>query len=731
MTDFKIKRGLSTVLFSEPGIVNENVLLEKDCWYLCTDTAELYLCSEKEDESLTLKRINGGAVNDPADTPSTGEGELVGGIIGAYINENGELVAVYSDNTEESLGKVVGKDGLTTTIKVGETLYKHVDGIIELPSFATEEALQNAAAEVDALAMTTAKERYEVIRVPGLEVMHRDDEIRLNTEHVELAPQNVGDGGESNAYYIGIKIYAPANAESIRQNVTSTPGIQEGKEIVPFTTTDVDSYGRKYSTIWVKCAVYQNGAWLNYGMNSTSAKCLGYYYSVEWYDNNGNIIENDSIHVVFTNDACHYSNISDAVSRRFITVEEAIAAINIPETDLSNYYNKSETETLVNEAVNGIEIPEAEIYKVDFNNPNYTEARAAYESGKVLVLVNAAPDINSYALMNYVTDNYITFTKFLMSRSSTYGAFNTYYLRSDNTWEVAQEVKLNKVEITAEGNLQVGKQVFEVPSIDGLATEEYVANAIAGIELPEVPEVNLDGYYTKTETDEAIASAVAEIQHPTTDLSGYALKTEVALKADDIPFTTDKYVKKAVGGFAIDDNLKGLSIAEILAKLLGFQEEPNGLIATIMKDRIAMYQVNENDTIQEVPFQIITYYDSAEKINDGQTGFYQVLDTSDNNKLIEAGYQHFSTEKEPWYIVALPEALNLYDGGNTLAYSWHDLESKWTPTSPLSLTNDYAAIVAEYEAIGIEPPVAPAGYQLWADLSRPDPGEVYRFIIKE
>jgi hypothetical protein len=109
--------------------------------------------------------------------------------------------------------------------------------------------------------------------------------------------------------------------------------------------------------------------------------------------------------------------------------------------DISHLATKAElpsldgyaTETFVKEEINKIELPEDELYKVDFNNPNYAEAKAAYQAGKVLVLVNAAPDVNSYAMMNYVSDNYITFTKFLMSRSETYGAFNTYYLRNDNT----------------------------------------------------------------------------------------------------------------------------------------------------------------------------------------------------------------------------------------------------------------------------------------------------------
>ena len=71
-------------------------------------------------------------------------------------------------------------------------------------------------------------------------------------------------------------------------------------------------------------------------------------------------------------------------------------------------------------SLKNIEIPEAEIYKVDFNKPNYADAKAAYESGKVLVLINAAPDVNSYAVMNYVSEKYITFT---MYKSHKYTSF--------------------------------------------------------------------------------------------------------------------------------------------------------------------------------------------------------------------------------------------------------------------------------------------------------------------
>ena len=145
---------------------------------------------------------------------------------------------------------------------------------------------------------------------------------------------------------------------------------------------------------------------------------------------------------------------------------------------LTNYATKKYVDDAIDNALTPDQLPDvlpdvlpeilpsvmpdtSELYKVDFNNPNYAEAKAAYENGKLLVLINAAPDTNSYAMMNYVSDKYITFTKFLMSRSETYGAFNTYYLNSDNSWEVAKEVRLNKVEITSDGDLQVGKETYK------------------------------------------------------------------------------------------------------------------------------------------------------------------------------------------------------------------------------------------------------------------------------
>lgn len=70
MTDFKIRRGLSTELFEAdpPAILPEvisskdiakDLLLEEGTWYLCTDTAHVYVCvKENYSINLCLKLIN-------------------------------------------------------------------------------------------------------------------------------------------------------------------------------------------------------------------------------------------------------------------------------------------------------------------------------------------------------------------------------------------------------------------------------------------------------------------------------------------------------------------------------------------------------------------------------------------------------------------------------------------------------------------------------------------------
>ena len=436
MTDFKIRRGLSTTLFTEACVVNPRLVIEDGCWYLCSDTAELYL-GVQGDSGLTLKKINGEhtPVEDkPAQTPGADinpeleqtltelefavatlqdditalqevrlfeeisdyselpevsadnfnpnityyiqhpenntivtyiynekskkyiclnnvvDSEVVG-ITKAEINASGELVIYYSDESISNLGKIIGKDGkdgLVTSIKIGDKVYTHKDGVIELPEFVTQDYLDKkdflTKEYSDAINRYI---KYEVVPHEGMQIEYRDSEIRLNTSRVKPTEQQAGATATPNQYYVQFKAYAPAGAVAYKE----WQGDKRDETLHTFDEdfSGVDKFGRKYSTIWMPIASFDGKNWNLYGDHSTLDKYLGFYYTFEWYDADNNIIESNKVRIILTNDSCHTDLVPDAVARR---IDEKIATIHIPEVDFSGYA----TEEFVREAILAAEL---------------------------------------------------------------------------------------------------------------------------------------------------------------------------------------------------------------------------------------------------------------------------------------------------------------------------------------------------------------------------------------
>lgn len=243
----------------------------------------------------------------------------------------------------------------------------------------------------------------------------------------------------------------------------------------------------------------------------------------------------------------------------------------ITETELSEAITGLATEEYVNAAIQGIEIPVVptkvselendagylttkdipapELYVINFDTPNFVEAVEAYKAGKLLLLANAAPDVNSYAVMNYVRDDIITFTKFLMSRSGTYGAFNTYYLHSDNTWELAKEVKLNKVEAVADADnningLVIGKNTYDFDNFATAETVNQINQNIENIQNTYVTNETLEqkNYVTDEQVTEVVTNEVEtvvteQIETKVTEVIQEKIDTgEITVSADRITY---------------------------------------------------------------------------------------------------------------------------------------------------------------------------------------------------
>lgn len=94
--------------------------------------------------------------------------------------------------------------------------------------------------------------------------------------------------------------------------------------------------------------------------------------------------------------------------------------------------------------------------------------------------------------------------------------------------------------------------------LTGYATENYVKQRIAAIDMPTVPtnvsaftndagylteHQSLENYYTKTQTDNKIATEIGKIEVPDVDLSNYYTKTQTdALIPDTTGLATESFV---------------------------------------------------------------------------------------------------------------------------------------------------------------------------------------------
>ena len=218
---------------------------------------------------------------------------------------------------------------------------------IEIPNvsdFATKTELEDAIKAIPALDLTeyaqvefvnkaTVMQKYEVLPIDGMLVNYNGNEVRINTQHVVPKKQAVGTTGNPNMYYITFRAYAPEGATG----VIESDGVQTDMESAPLS---VDTYGRKYTTIWSAIASFDGTKWTKWGDSSTVNKYLGFYYTFNWYKET-ELIGTDKVRVILTNDGCHNDLVPDAVARR---IDEKVAGV-----DLSTYATKTYVQGLVEE----------------------------------------------------------------------------------------------------------------------------------------------------------------------------------------------------------------------------------------------------------------------------------------------------------------------------------------------------------------------------------------------
>lgn len=231
----------------------------------------------------------------------------------------------------------------------------------------------------------------------------------------------------------------------------------------------------------------------------------------------------------------------------------------------------------------------------------------------------------------------------------------------------------------------------EIPSVEGLATEDYVNEAVANM------TVDTSGLVT---TDQLISSLEA--------------------KANDVLFTTDMRVGNAIGGFVLDDSLMNMSISAIITKLLNLTEyiepetpEGSEITTTIIKNSIPMYNSTSTGGLEKAEFTTTTWTEEEANVQmDGVSTFYTIVD--DSGAIIESGYQQKTTyNEEVWLTIALPDIIE-----NVIVKMFNPGSGSWE-----ALT--WNVVKAEEQTID--------GYTIWTVPEKYEvmAGGTYRFVIVE
>ena len=143
------------------------------------------------------------------------------------------------------------------------------------------------------------------------------------------------------------------------------------------------------------------------------------------------------------------------------------------------------------------------------------------------------------------------------------------------------DIDLSAFYTKSEIDTKIAEVENSIPTVEGLATEEFVEKTIDSLNIPSV-----DGLATEEFVEEAIASipipdvtglasetyvdeAIANIEHPTVDLEPYAKKTDIPSVEG---LASEEYVDNAIANIDIPDVKPDINVYEISSDSVAIDE---------------------------------------------------------------------------------------------------------------------------------------------------------------
>lgn len=313
------------------------VCRDSKCGYILNDTLDGWeqvvygpdnaTISFNENGLMQVKAIAIATVTGLADELTRIESLAIGG--GAIATKDAPGIIKPGDGFE------VSEDG---TLSLTAVSIEKVTGLLERLN-AIESSIEAIDENIEAEYAKKAEVRsisemvkYEISSKPmGTLSNYEDKELRVMCPaDTEWELQQSGENANPNAYYIGFKAYAPADANSFKEDLAE---IISDNTMYYFEGNDfagIDEYGRKYSIVWLPVATYDptSGTWTYYGEQSTAEKYIGWYYTVEWYDASGVKIAMDTIRINLANENCYITTepyYIQEVQSTLTALEESVA----------------------------------------------------------------------------------------------------------------------------------------------------------------------------------------------------------------------------------------------------------------------------------------------------------------------------------------------------------------------------------------------------------------------
>lgn len=716
---FRIRRGLSTELFQlidgKPNyeIPSEEVTLEENCWYLCTDTAELFLGVKVTDpdtnESLiTLKRIN-------SDDNQSSE----------------EISPELAEDLAELQGEIttIKNAGYITNTQLEEAISSIEHPTVSFEGYATEEYVDNA---IDAIEIPTiptkvselendknyATEQYVIDTIESHEALATATEVKakLEEEVIPAVTETILPTVEKVETEIlpTVQTLATTKADNI---LFTTPAIV--KNPIGSFVADEDISGLSVAQIFAKLFgipdhIHTYGDWVRTvaptcetkGEERRTCTQCDYFETQEVPALGHDEVSHEAKAATCTEigwneyvtcTRCDYTTYSELEALGHTEViDEAVAptctTTGLTEGKHCTVCNETFVAQTVVDALGHTEeiVPAV---SATCTSTGLTEGKKCSVCHEILVAQTETP-ILPHTASEAVQENVNSAT---CTEDGSYDS--VVYCSTCGTHEISR--------------------TFEV--IEKLGHNEVAHEAKA----PTCEEAGWDAYETCERCNYTTYTELPATGH------SYGEWIE------EIPATTES--EGILGHYQcsaceknFDAEYKELS-SLVINKLPSEEpEKPEGVIDTIIENKTPMYQLSADGELTALSYDdIITITNEeaslAEQPRPTQSGFYQILD--ENGDLAESGYQQVEV-KIPYvpYMVVLPSTIDVQNQVTIKMYV--QLTSEWQITD-LALTSDPDKIADICDLEGCLIPEVPQGYTLWVSDKVYSSENVYRFVINE